>query len=94
MACRDMAGPYGVIMPVRWEDYEEKPGATPAYVQLADFIEARIRAGDLRPGDQVPAERRLADLTGHSPETCGKAKRLLKERGVVDTSPGRGTFVL
>jgi DNA-binding GntR family transcriptional regulator len=80
-------------MAVNWEDFESRRGAVPVYVQLADFIQAAIERGDLGHGDQIPAERRLSELTGHSAETAGKAKRLLTERGLVETGHGTGTFV-
>jgi DNA-binding GntR family transcriptional regulator len=79
-------------MPVTWGDFEAKIGATPVYVQLADWIAARIEEGSLESGAQIPAERRLAELTGHSAETISKAKRLLVERGLAETSH-TGTYV-
>lgn len=79
-------------MAVTWANFQARRGATPAYVQLADWIMTRIQAGNLRPGDQIPAQRGLADLTGHSPETIGKAMALLRERRLVETS-NLGTFV-
>ena len=78
---------------VRWEDFEERPGAVPVYAQLADFIAAAIERGDLAPGEKLPAERDLADQIGHSPETVAKARRLLVERGLVESHVGRGSFV-
>jgi DNA-binding GntR family transcriptional regulator len=80
-------------MTLRWEGFEERPGATPVYVQLADWIAAAIERGDLAPGDKLPAERDLADLIGHSPETVAKARRVLVERGLVESAVGRGSFI-
>lgn len=85
--------PYRVIVAVNWADFEATRGAVPVYIRLADFIEARIKDGSLPSGSQVPAERHLAELVGVSPETAGKAKRLLGERGLVETGHGTGTFV-
>jgi GntR family transcriptional regulator len=81
-------------MALRWEDFEERPGATPVYVQLADWIAAAVERGDLAPGAKLPAERDLADLIGHSPETVAKARRLLVERGLVESAVGRGSFIV
>ena len=81
------------IMAVNWEDFEAQRSATPVYVQLADFIEAAIKSGDPPSGAQIPAERRLAEFVSVSAETAGKAKRLLAERGLVETGRGLGTFV-
>lgn len=76
-----------------WENFTEKPGATPVYAQLADWIAAAIDRGDLVSGAKLPAERDLADLIGHSPETVAKARRILVERGLLESAVGRGTFV-
>lgn len=93
MARRDYAVFYRASMAVNWADFNAQRSAVPVYVQLADFIETAIRSGDLPSGTQIPAERRLAELTGISAETAGKAKRLLAGRGLVDTGRGLGTFV-
>ena len=79
-------------MAVNWEDFRAKRTATPVYVQLADWIAARIEAGDLRPDDQLPSQRELGELIGHSTETAGKAMVLLRVRGLVETST-IGSFV-
>jgi GntR family transcriptional regulator len=79
-------------MAVKWGDFRTKPGATYEYVQLADWIEGQIQAGNLRPGDRLPAQRELGEQTGHSAELAGKAMALLRDRGLVETSK-RGTFV-
>jgi GntR family transcriptional regulator, regulator for abcA and norABC len=80
-------------MAVQWEDFEARRGATPMYRQLADWIEARIKDGSFQPGDQVPAERRLAELLGLSVDTVRAAMAVLRERGLVETGHGTGTFV-
>ena len=81
-----------IVMAVNWADFAARRGATPAYVQLADWIESQIKAGNLEPGNQLPSQREMRDLTGHSMETAGKAMTLLRERGLVETST-IGTFV-
>jgi DNA-binding GntR family transcriptional regulator len=80
-------------MPVNWGDYAAERGAVPAYVQLADFIAARIEDGSIAHGEQLPADRDLAQKAGHSVETAAKAKRVLVERGLAATGRGLGTFV-
>jgi DNA-binding GntR family transcriptional regulator len=79
-------------MSVTWENFRAKRTATPVYVQLADFIEGEIKAGRLAADTQLPSQRELGELTGHSTETAGKAMGLLRERGLVETST-IGTFV-
>jgi DNA-binding GntR family transcriptional regulator len=80
-------------MPVNWDDYQPHRGAKPMYQQLAEFIAARIEAGDLQSGDQVPAEQRLAELTGHGVDLVRQAMGVLRARGLVETGRGLGTFV-
>ena len=79
-------------MAVNWANFVAHRGATPVYVQLADWIEDQIKAGNLAPGDQLPSQREMRDLTGHSMETAGKAMTLLREHELVETST-IGTFV-
>ena len=81
-----------ISMAVNWGDFVSRRGATPAYVQLANWVTAQIEQGNLQPGDQIPAQRDLAEMLGHSPETAGKAMALLRERRLVETSK-LGTFV-
>jgi DNA-binding GntR family transcriptional regulator len=80
-------------MAFTWGDFKEQPGAVPVYVQLADFMAAAIERGDLAPGVKLPAERELAERIGHAPETVAKARRVLVERGLVESAVGRGSFV-
>lgn len=63
------------------------------YVQVADHITARIEAGDLAPGARLPAERDLAAEYGVAYDTIRRATALLRDRGLIITIIGRGTFV-
>lgn len=63
------------------------------YVQVADHIAARITAGDLAPGARLPAERDLASEYGVAYDTIRRATALLRDRGLILTIVGRGTFV-
>lgn len=63
------------------------------YVALADHIEARVTAGELPRGGRLPGERELADEYGVSLGTARRAMSELRERGVVTTLPGKGTFI-
>lgn len=78
---------------VQWETFEAKRGITPYYRQLADFIAAEISSGHLENGDQIPAERRLAELTGLGVDTVRSAMSALRKAGLVETGQGMGTFV-
>jgi DNA-binding GntR family transcriptional regulator len=63
------------------------------YVQVADWITGRIERGELRPGHKLPAERDLAAEIGVGYMTVRRAMRLLRERGLIVSVVGRGTFI-
>jgi len=63
------------------------------YEQIVDQIERRIVAGDLKVGDQLPAERELADQFAVSRTAVREAIKALREKGLVEIRLGRGTFV-
>jgi GntR family transcriptional regulator len=62
-----------------------------AYVQVADLLAARIEAGELT--GRMPAERDLAADYGVAYGTVRRAMEVLRERGLVESVHGRGTFV-
>lgn len=63
------------------------------YVQVADHVESLIRDGKLTHGSRLPAERDLAGEWGVAYDTIRRATALLRERGLIVTVVGRGTFV-
>jgi DNA-binding FadR family transcriptional regulator len=67
---------------------------TAAYRQLADLLRARITSGQLRPGDLLPFEARLAQEYQISRQTVRKALELLRVEGLVVTERGYGTRVV
>jgi DNA-binding GntR family transcriptional regulator len=69
-------------------------GRLPVYLQLADIIEQRIKSGELRVGRTIPSEQTLMQEYELSRGTVRKAVSVLRERGLVDTVPHRGTFVI
>ena len=62
-----------------------------AYIQVADNIQARIEAGEIT--RRLPSERDLAQEYGVAYQTVRHAMKLLRERGLIITRQGRGTFV-
>jgi GntR family transcriptional regulator, transcriptional repressor for pyruvate dehydrogenase complex len=63
------------------------------YEQIVQQVEDSILKGQLKPGDQLPAERDLAQLFGVSRTAVREAVKTLREKGLVEAYSGRGTFV-
>lgn len=63
------------------------------YEQVAAHIAARIEAGELTPGSRLPRETELASDYGVAYHTVRSAVRVLRERGLLVTIHGRGTYV-
>lgn len=61
--------------------------------QILRAIVKDIEDGSLRPGDQLPTERNLAELTGASLAPVRAALKQLELAGYVTRTQGRGTFV-
>lgn len=63
------------------------------YEQIVQQIEESVQKGALKEGDQLPAERELAQQFGVSRTAVREAIRTLNEKGLVEALPGRGTFI-
>jgi GntR family transcriptional repressor for pyruvate dehydrogenase complex len=63
------------------------------YEQIVQQVEASIHKGQLKPGDQLPPERELAEQFGVSRTAVREAVKTLREKGLVEAYPGRGTFI-
>ena len=61
-----------------------------AYETVLRSIEAELRSGELKIGDQLPGERQLAERHGISRASVRDAIRILDAMGVVRTSSGSG----
>jgi GntR family transcriptional regulator len=65
----------------------------PIYVQLVEQVKRSVAIGALAAGERLPTVKQLAvDLTVN-PNTVARAYRDLEREGVIETSPGRGSFV-
>src|SRR5271165_6947712 len=65
----------------------------PIYLQVIEQIKRSVALGILATGEQLPTVKQLAlDLT-INPNTVAKAYRELERDGMIETSPGRGSFV-
>ncbi|MBV9271839.1 MAG: GntR family transcriptional regulator [Candidatus Eremiobacteraeota bacterium] len=65
----------------------------PIYLQIIEQIKRSVALGVLAPGEQLPTVKQLAvDLT-INPNTVARAYRELERDQVIETAPGRGSFV-
>ena len=65
----------------------------PIYLQLMEQVKHAIETGALRPGDQLPGIRPMAEELVINPNTVAKAYRELEHEGVVELRHGAGAFV-
>ncbi len=69
--------------------------AEPMYRKIADDLRQQIESGQLGPGSQLPTELELRELYDNaSRNTIRDAIKWLITRGLVETRPGQGTFVV
>src|SRR5580658_6937162 len=58
------------------------------YEQIVQQIEESVLKGTLKPGDQLPAERELAQTLGVSRTAVREAVKTLREKGLVEAYSG------
>jgi len=65
----------------------------PIYLQLMEQVQHAIETGALRPGEQLPGIRPLAEELVINPNTVAKAYRELEHAGIIELRQGAGAFV-
>src|SRR6186997_1658187 len=65
----------------------------PIYLQLVEQVKHAVETGALRPGEQLPSIRPLAEELVVNPNTIAKAYRELEHEGVIELRQGAGAFV-
>ncbi|MFF8994012.1 GntR family transcriptional regulator [Streptomyces sp. NPDC014983] len=91
---------YAVVLHHGWAWRDDGRGHTPliesfgtrVHVQLADLLRTQIQTGHLRPGTQLPAQRRLAAEYRVGLQTIERAQAILVGEGLLERST-RGVFV-
>ncbi|MFY1689474.1 GntR family transcriptional regulator [Plantactinospora sp. WMMB782] len=66
---------------------------TPDYLRIVNGITEQIRSGELAPGDKLPTYGQLAEHYKVGLSTAQAALRVLRERGFIESHPGKGTYV-
>ena len=65
----------------------------PIYLQLMEQVKHAVETGALRPGEQLPGIRPLAEELVINSNTVAKVYRELEHEGVVEIRQGSGAFV-
>jgi len=65
----------------------------PIYRQIVRQVIHGIAGGHLRPGEQLPSHRDLAETLVIAPLTVKRAYDELEREGYIETARGHGTFV-
>ena len=65
----------------------------PVYRQLVDQVRHAVETGALRPGEQLPGTRKVAEDLVMNPNTVAKAYQELEHQGVIEMRKGLGAFI-
>ena len=65
----------------------------PLYLQLVEQVKHAIAMGALRPGEQLPPIRKVAEELVMNPNTVARAYRELEHAKVIEVKHGSGAFV-
>lgn len=60
---------------------------------IAEHLKSMILEGTLKPGDRLPTEEQLCQHFGVSRTTLRESVQMLRVTGLLDVSPGRGSYV-
>jgi DNA-binding GntR family transcriptional regulator len=66
----------------------------PPYKQVANILAEMIRQGELAKGARIPSESELMDEYEIGRSTARRTVAWLREQGLVETVPTRGSYVL
>lgn len=65
----------------------------PIYTQIVNQVQSQLANEILKPGDQLPTVRALAEELRINFNTVARAYRILDEARIISTQQGRGTFI-
>jgi DNA-binding GntR family transcriptional regulator len=74
------------------EEIDHEAGE-PVWSQLAGILRRQIERGDTAPGKLLPSISMLMQTYGVSDGTVKRAIAALRDEGLVETVPGRGSYV-
>ena len=65
----------------------------PIYTQIVEQVQSQLANEILKPGDQLPTVRALAEELRVNFNTVARAYRILDEARIISTQQGRGTYI-
>ena len=65
----------------------------PIYTQIVNQIQSQLANKIIKPGDQLPTVRALAQELKVNFNTVARAYRILDEARIISTQQGRGTYI-
>lgn len=65
----------------------------PLYIQIKNYIIENIKNGNYKKGKRLPSERELSIILGVSRMTTRQALLSMIQEGVLESKPGKGTYV-
>lgn len=65
----------------------------PIYTQIVNQVQSQIASGIIKPGDQLPTVRALAEELRVNFNTVARAYRIMDEARIISTQQGRGTYI-
>ena len=77
---------------ISFEGFSPAEGS-PIYLQIVRYVQRRLVAGTIRPGDELPSRRALSALLGVNPNTMQRALTELERDGLVYSQRTSGRYV-
>lgn len=77
---------------ISFEQFVIEDGS-PIYLQIINFIQREIVAGNICDLDELPSRRVLSALIGVNPNTIQKAYRYLEDEGIIESRSGAKSFI-
>ena len=68
-------------------------GPVPPYRQIAAIIRPRIESGEYPQGSRIPTESEIVETFEVARTTARRSIALLREQGLIETVPQRGSYV-
>lgn len=71
----------------------DEQSTMPIYEQIIHEIKRNVLQGKLKPKDQIPSIRELANTLGVNPNTVKKSYSILENQHIIQSRSTKGTFI-